>query len=353
MEFLNQFGWDLYFQQQSIYISNDLSLGRIISIKGFKYFLITQRGELETELSGKLLYETSNEALPKIGDWVLFKDYESMGYVVELIPRKNLLSRKDPGNKIQRQGLAANIDAALIVQGLDINFNVMRLERYIVQIKACNITPIVILNKADLIQDHDLYRQQIDNLRRDCVIHFCSTVTGLGIETLKNEILKAKETYILVGSSGVGKSSLLNMLMDGAVQSIGSVSDSNNKGKHTTTTRDLFQLPNGSLLIDTPGMREFGVTFEEGSSSEDMFPAIQKYAVNCRFNDCTHMHEAGCAVVEALESGVIEHEVYDSYLKLIKEQRRFQINVEDKKRIDKQAGKLSREAGRHRKKFKY
>jgi ribosome biogenesis GTPase len=351
MEFINSFGWNLFPHQPNV--STELEVGRVISIRGFKYFLITEKGELETELSGKLLYETENEALPKVGDWVLYKDYDTMGYVVELLPRKNLLSRKDPGNKIQRQGLAANIDYALIVQGLDINFNLMRLERYIVQIIACNIRPVIVLNKADLVPDTEIYRAQVQGLQRDCIIHFCSTFNGMGIAELKSEILQSGRTYILLGSSGVGKSSILNSLMDGEIQETGNVSDANNKGRHTTTTRDLFRLSNGSLIIDTPGMREFGVTFEDGSSSDDLFPAIQKFASQCRFSDCTHLHELGCAVLDAVNKGELEYELYDSYVKLVKEQRRFQINVEDKKRLGKQAGKISREASAHRKKFKF
>jgi ribosome biogenesis GTPase len=351
MEFINSFGWNSFPYRPEI--STDLEIGRVTSIRGFKYFLITEKGELETELSGKLLYETENEALPKVGDWVLYKDYDTIGYIIELLPRKNLLSRKDPGNRTQRQGLAANVDYALIVQGLDINFNLMRLERYIVQIIACNIQPVIVLNKADLVLDTEIYREQVRQLQRDCTIHFCSTIMGMGIAELKSEILQPGRTYILLGSSGVGKSSILNSLMDGEIQETGNVSDANNKGRHTTTTRDLFKLNNGSLIIDTPGMREFGVTFENGSSSDDLFPAIQKFASQCRFGDCTHLHELGCAVLEAVNKGALEHEIYDSYVKLVKEQRRFQINVEDKKRLGKQAGKLSREATQHRKKFKF
>ena len=351
MEFINSFGWNSFPHHPDV--STDLEIGRVISIRGFKYFLITDKEELEAELSGKLLYETENELLPKVGDWVRYKDYDTIGYVIELLPRKNLLSRKDPGNKTQRQGLAANIDYALIVQGLDINFNMMRLERYIVQIIACNIKPVIVLNKADLVPDTQPFREQVQQLQRDCTIHFCSTITGMGIEELKNEILQPGQTYILLGSSGVGKSSILNSLMNGEIQETGNISDANNKGRHTTTTRDLFRLSNGSLIIDTPGMREFGVTFEDGSSSDDLFPAIQKFASQCRFSDCTHLHELGCAVLDAVNKGELENEIYDSYVKLVKEQRRFQINIEDKKRLGKQAGKISREASEHRKKFKF
>jgi ribosome biogenesis GTPase / thiamine phosphate phosphatase len=351
---LEQYGWSNFhqtcFDQR---VKSDLSAGRVTSIKGFKYLLISQHGEVETELSGKLLYATSQEDLPKVGDWVLFMPYDSMGYVIEVMPRINGLSRKNPGTKTEKQVLAANIDMALIVQGLDRDFNLMRLERYLVQLSSCNIVASVILNKADLVADPESFREQVRKLGRDCHVHLCSTYSGSGIEQLKTEALEKNKTYILVGSSGVGKSSLLNALMDDEKQKTGSTSDQTSKGKHTTTTRDLFQLPNGSLIIDTPGMREFGLTSDDSQNTDELFPLIQMFGEKCRFSDCTHLNETGCAVIEAYDNGTLEREVYDSYVKLKKEQKRFEIRVEDKKRMGKQSGRMSREANNFRKKFKY
>jgi ribosome biogenesis GTPase len=182
------------------------------------------------------------------------------------------------------------------------------------------------------------------------MVFTCSNVSMQGIEAIRNHFVKAR-TYLMLGSSGVGKSSLLNALMDNTVQSIGAVSDFNSKGKHTTTARELFMLPNGSLLMDTPGMREFGVTNEE--AGEDMFPAIDEFATRCRFKDCTHMMEAGCGVLDALNSGELDASVYESYVKLVKEQARFEIRAEDKKRMNKQFGKMTKEAKDHRKRYKY
>jgi ribosome biogenesis GTPase len=350
---LTEFGWSDFHQQYFTHSNHDLPVGRVISVKGFKYMLITENGELETELSGKLLYGTSPEDLPKVGDWVFFMKYDDAGYIIDVLLRANVLSRKSPGNKTERQLLATNIDYALIVQGLDRDFNLMRLERYLVQLAACGISPIVILNKADLISDQEEYRVAIARLMRDCRVHFCSTYTGLGIDTLKNQILEAGKTYILMGSSGVGKSSLLNALMSTEVQQTNNTSEWSSKGKHTTTRRDLFRLPNGSLMIDTPGMREFGLTGDEAHSTDELFPAIQRFSSSCRFSDCTHMNEPGCAVTEAVASGALDAQVYESYLKLVREQRRFTINAEDKKRMEKQFGKITREAKDHRRKYKY
>lgn len=324
----------------------------MISVKGFKYYLITENGELETELSGKLLFGADSESLPKIGDWVCYLDYGQTGYIITVLPRTNSLSRKNPGNKTEKQVLGVNIDYALIVQGLDRDFNPMRLERYLAQVTACGIKALVILNKADLVNNLDDHREEVLKLKRDCSVFFCSSHTGFGIQELK-DALEVSKTYILVGSSGVGKSSLLNIFMDVPVQRISSTSNSNHKGTHTTTSRDLFQLRNGSLLIDTPGMREFGLTGDEGENIGTVFPAIDEFAPNCRYADCKHVNEAGCSVIEAVRTGTLGALVYESYIKLIKEQKRFEIKIEDKKRLGKQFGKMTREAKNYRKRYKY
>jgi|GEM_PF-814675 len=356
MNTLHHYGWNDFHHQQFITnkLYSGLLIGRVISIRAFKYFLITEKGEIETELSGKLLFASSNEELPKVGDWVAFMDYGTLGYIIEVLPRMNVLSRKNPGNKTEKQVLAANIDCAIIVQGLDRDFNIMRIDRYIVQMLNCGIRPMVVLNKADLVTDKEPFSAAVDKLKRDVAVHFCSTYNGDGVDDLNNNRLEAFRTYILLGSSGVGKSSLLNALTSHELQKVNATSKSTSKGKHTTSARDLFVLPNGSLMIDSPGMREFGVTSaEEGTTTEELFPAIGKLAASCRFSDCSHMHEEGCAVLKAFTDGSLAAEVYESFVKLVKEQRRFQIDADEKKRQNRQAGKTSREATAHRKKFKY
>ena len=341
---LENYGWNSFHQQS--YIVNKKpghTIGRVISIKGFKYFLITDNGELETELSGKLLFGSDSENLPKVGDWVSYLDYGEIGYIGDVLPRTNFLSRRNPGNKTERQILGTNIDFALIVQGLDRDFNLMRLERYLTQVTSCGIVPIVILNKADLVTDLAKYQQEVLKLKRDCKLFFCSTLTGFGIQEFKNAFEKGM-TYILIGSSGVGKSSLLNLFMNDDLQKTQAVSTFNSKGTHTTTSRDLFQLNNGSL---------FGITNEDAENSDSLFPVIEEFTQNCRYSDCKHLHEEGCAVLSALQSGMLDRLIYESYVKLMKEQKRFEINIEDKKRLNKQFGKLTKEAKNYRKKYKY
>lgn len=354
MNTLENYGWNDFYKDYILKNKkNDFEIGRIISIKGLKNILITNEGETESELSGKLLYGKATDELPKVGDWVYFIRYDTTGYIIEVLPRMNKLFRKNPGTKTEKQVMAANIDYAIIVQGLDGNFNIMRLERYLVQVTACNIKPVILLNKVDLTDNPETYKHEVEKLGRDCRVCFCSTYKQGGIVELQNTILEAYKTYILIGSSGVGKSSLLNALSGNSGRLTGHISNSTGKGRHITTSRELFQLTNGSLIIDTPGMREFGIGFENGHHTEGLFPLIDNLAGNCRFSDCNHLKEQGCAVIEAYNEGKLEPEVYESYLKLLKEQKHFEIKIEDKKRIGKRFGKMIREVREYKKKYKY
>jgi len=202
MRSFNKFGWNNFFQN---YLNNfpdkNLKIGRVGSIAGFKYLLLTQKGEIEAELSGKLLYAALNEDLPKVGDWVFYMDYVTMGYIVDVFPRMNEVYRKVAGKRNERQVLAANVDYALIVQGLDREFNLMRLDRYLVQMVNCNIKPVVVLNKADLIDNPDQYRDEIDKLNRKCPVYFCSTYNGSGLESLIKIFESGKTSAFYTASS--------------------------------------------------------------------------------------------------------------------------------------------------------
>lgn len=351
MNILENFGWNNFYSEYSNKHNQGFEIGRVISIQGFKYYLITNNGEIEAELSGKMLYGNDTEHLPKVGDWVFYMPYDTLGYIIDLLSRTNALTRKSPGNKTEKQVLAANIDYAFIVQGIDQNFNVARLERYIVQVLACGIAPIVILNKMDLTDNPEFYKNEISKLHRNCQVYLCSTYTQYGISDIFEKALFPTKTYILIGSSGVGKSSLLKALNTDIDRETGEISASTGKGKHVTTSRDMFRLPNGSLVIDSPGMREFGVAFDEESSSNTLFPAIDEIAVDCRYADCRHINEAGCAVLAALANGTLEAVQYSNYIKLVREQAHFALKAEDKKRLGKQMGKMVREVKEFKKKY--
>jgi len=354
MELLKEYGWNKHFETHfNKHQTEGLEAGRVISVKGYIYTLISNNGETEAELSGRIMFGSAPEELPKSGDWVYFIRYDEKGYITEVFPRINEISRKTPGNTSEKQVIAANIDYAVIVQGLDRDFNLMRLERYLVQITACGIKPVIVLNKSDLTTERENYLQAIKSLGRNCPVYICSTYTGEGIDELVINGFTEYKTYIMLGSSGVGKSSLLNALSGTDVRPTGILSNSTGKGRHTTSTRDLFKLPNGSLLIDTPGMREFGLSFEEQFENKGIFPVIDKFAHLCRYSDCHHIEEEGCAVIDAFNKGEIKEEVYQSYLKLLKEQQRFNISAEERKRMGKQFGKMVREVKDYRKKYKY
>lgn len=353
MPTLQSYGWNEHFMRHSEQInSQSLEAARVLSIQGFKHLLITETGNVDAELAGTLLNSREPEAYPKVGDWVLVKRYDEEGIIIDILPRINALSRKAPGTQSTRQVLAANIDAAFIVQGLDRDYNPMRLQRYLQQTVQCNIRPVVILNKADLVPDPETYRQAVLELGYDCPAILTSALNDSQQEAWTRQYLQPRHTYILLGSSGVGKSTLLNSLLGYRLQEEGTTSTSNRKGKHTTTARHLILLPNGSMIIDVPGMREFGVTGESGNEGVH-HPLINELASQCRFGDCTHQHEPGCAVTTAVQDGTLHELVYRSYLKLLREQYHFKASEADKRRNEKQFSKVARQIFKHRKDSKY
>lgn len=353
MEKLDLYGWTKYLKKIKHPIPEKTdNIGRVASIKGNIFELHTPRGHKKAEMLGKLLFSYEKCEQPKVGDWIKYLDYGESALIEDVLPRYNQLYRKAAGKETSKQVMVTNVDKAVIIQGVDNDFNLNRIERYLVQVITCNINPVIILNKSDLVDDTGSYIREIEKLQRGIPVFCCSVKTGEGLDKLKKEIFVTASTSVLIGSSGVGKSSLVNELI-GADQKTGEISHSTGKGKHTTTTRDLFLLENGAIVIDTPGMREFGVGFEEDATFGEQFPAISKFAEGCRFQDCSHFHEEGCNVIQAMEKGELDPFVYESYLKLVKEQKRFHTTIHDKKMQGKQFGKMAREAQAYRKKYKF
>ncbi|PSL23268.1 ribosome biogenesis GTPase [Dyadobacter jiangsuensis] len=354
MTSLTQYGWNTHFEQHfHTFQAQGLEAGRVTAIEGFRHQLVTAHGTADAMLSGALMNSADNWDLPKVGDWVAFKAYDNEGIIISVLPRLNELSRKLPGRTTEKQVIATNIDTAFIVQGLDRDFNPMRLQRYIVQIMQCNIRPVVLLNKQDLVADPESYRREVIALGYDCPVLLLSATGQEGISQWAAQHLLPGNTYVLIGSSGVGKSTLVNALLGYHLQEEGAVSSFNHKGRHTTVSRNLVMLPSGAMLIDSPGMREFGVTLEADDQGMHYHPLLAALSAGCRFHDCTHQHEPGCAVVAAVREGGLPREVYESYLKISREQAHYQTDSVERKRVERQFGKMAKQVVQYRKQRKY
>lgn len=341
---LEQLGYDEWFQNRSKeFVSDNFSVARIVEVNKNNYKVSNGQHDMFAELSGKFLFNTENSIdFPTVGDWVIvqcFDDY-SLAIIHNILPRKSLLKRKDPGKAVEFQLIAANIDYAFIMQSVDSNFNLNRLERYFVMINESKIQPIVVLSKTDLISANELaeINDRIKRFDNKYLFLPISNVTDNGIENLQNE-LKPGKTYCLLGSSGVGKTTLLNKLLGEKLFEVNEVREKDGRGRHTTARRQLVRLESGSIFIDTPGMRELGnFTIETGL--EETFDEIATYSRNCRFKDCTHTHEKGCAVIEAVEQGIIDEERYQNFLKIQKESAYYEMSYLEKRKRDKVFGKM-------------
>ncbi len=316
--------------------------GRVIAEFRDRYEVSIPPRTYLAEILGHLRFAAESRAdLPAVGDWVDIESFDQQHAIIHSIhPRKNLLERHEVGSFADRQIIAANIDCALIVQGLDRDFNINRIERYLTLCHAHSIEPLIILNKSDLLSEAEL-REVLDQLAArvdDVPVLINSNLSGDGLEAIKKQ-LKAGDTYCVLGSSGVGKSTLINHLLGRQALETSAISSSTNKGKHTTTHRELFTLPNGSYIIDNPGMREVGLT-DSDTGIEETFEKIVELARDCHFSDCTHTVEEGCKVLEAIDQGDISQEYLDNYHRLNREQEHFASSVAEKRRKDKAFGKM-------------
>lgn len=265
------------------------------------------------ELSGKLAHYTNRDDVPKVGDWVAVRLLDNGPAVIEkVLPRRNDIARKTAGKRTAKQIIAANVDVAFVLLALDDDFSVERLRRFLYQLSIYAIRPVIVLNKADKTDTLSAYTKQLEAFNLPVVI--TTATTGAGIDAILAHI-QPGETAILLGSSGVGKSTVTNRLLGRETQHTQEVRESDSTGKHTTVHRELFVLPNGGLLIDTPGIRELQLWGSE-DDLDDNFNDIATLARRCKYASCTHTDEAGCAVQEALRSGVLSESHYASYLKM-------------------------------------
>lgn len=321
---------------------NSFETGRVIAEHKERYIIRTINGEFDAEITGNMRFTAKGrEDFPAVGDWVALTTYDS-GFAIihQIFPRFSILGRQAVGQSGETQIIATNIDYAFLVQAIDRDFNINRLERYLTICYSSNVSPIIILSKIDLIDQQkingivDEIKQRIKNVP----VIALSNESEEGYEALKKCIEKGK-TYCMLGSSGVGKSTLLNNLSGRAIMKTDAISQSNNKGRHITSHRELIVLEGGGLLIDNPGMREVGIT-DVTSGLEITFDTIVKLSENCRFKDCTHINEIGCAVLEAIRNGEIDPDSYENYLKLEREKAHFETTVAEKRKKDKIFGKI-------------
>lgn len=326
-------------------IEHDLEnfeIGRVILEHKERYIIKTINGEFEAEITGNMRFNAKNrEDFPAVGDWVTLKTYESdFAIIHHILPRFSTIKRQAIGKFGEVQIIATNIDYAFLVQAVDRDFNINRLERYLTICNSSNVKPIIILTKTDLIDENQI-NEIINSIKvriNNVPIIPISNETKEGYEII-NAIIEKGKTYCMLGSSGVGKSTLLNNLSGKILMRTDAISQSTNKGKHVTSHRELIILENGGILIDNPGMREVGIA-DTASGLETTFDMIVRLSSHCRFKDCTHTNEKGCAVLEAVEKGGIDKASYENYLKMEREKVHFESTSEEKRKKDKDFGKM-------------
>ena len=320
---------------------------RVISHDAGSYTIATADADHMAEPSGRLRFATDDEtALPTVGDWVLAMPHDGGAIIHEVLPRRSKLIRHRPGGGSRGQIIAANVDRAFIMQGLDGNVNIRRLERYLVVVREGGVTPYVLISKADVVPPDQLapIMTEIEAAAGDAPVILLSSVTGVGVETVR-DLLGPGTTGCFIGSSGVGKSTLINRLLGDDLIATREVRAGDHKGRHTTARRHLFLLPGGGAVIDTPGMRELGIQ-DADSGIAGTFPEIAELAASCRFRDCTHENEPGCAVIVAVDDGDLDRSRLDSYRKLVREVERRTASVAERRRKNRDFGKMVKEVKR-------
>lgn len=286
-----------------------------------QYRIVTREGELTAAVTGKYAYEAeSRSQFPSVGDWVLAEPLpgESRAVIHVLLPRASYMSRREAGSVPDEQVIAANMDTVFIVNALNQDFNLRKIERYLIAVWESGAQPVVVLTKADLCSsDPDEYVSQVASSAPGVPVHAVSSLAGKGMEAI-SPYLQPGRTVAITGSSGAGKSTLLNWLSGQELQRVHGVREDDARGRHTTTHRELFILPGGAVMVDTPGMRELQL-WDSAEGWEEAFSDIENLAARCRFHDCSHRSEPGCAVRAALDEGTLDVGRYANYKKTQKE----------------------------------
>ncbi|MBU5425039.1 ribosome small subunit-dependent GTPase A [Tissierella pigra] len=334
---IEYYGFTDYFKNQIESINGDNSLipARVTQVHKEIYTIIYENVEKRARLKGSIFYNDKNVIYPAVGDFVLVKPNpygEDIIYYV--LDRKSKFSRFDSHYE-KEQMVAANFDHVFIISSLNHDFNIKRIERYLAIAWESGASPAIILTKTDLVDDIQEYAFQLDDIAMGVPVFYLSSVTGEGIDELKN-YLKPRETIVFLGSSGVGKSSLVNALSGEEIMKVNDIREEDSKGRHTTTHRELIMLRNGTMIIDTPGMRELSLWNTE-DGLDTAFSEIEELGRLCRFKDCSHNKEPGCRIKSALATGELSHDRWDNYIKLQKEAKyaakKEQLNIKKKERL--------------------
>ncbi|HPB83223.1 MAG TPA: ribosome small subunit-dependent GTPase A, partial [Spirochaetota bacterium] len=328
---------------------NDFTPGRVITEHRGSFVVRTHRSELQGIPAGKFYSGIAGHIdFPSTGDWVLLQELqgEDRAVIHHVLPRKTALIRKSAGKKTEAQIIGANLDIIFIVQGLDGNFNLNRMERYITLAETSGARPVVLLNKSDLCENLEETTARAAEAAGNVPLHTVSARYGGGVDIVLSYISEGV-TAGFVGSSGVGKSTLINALLGSDVQQVIPVRDGDSRGRHTTTSRHLFLMPSGGLLMDTPGMRELSL-WDGGESGSSFFDDIESLGEECRFRNCTHSGEPGCRVLAAVEEGVLDPRRLENYRKLQKEQRYMESLIDEREYLNRkrEEKKLHREIRR-------
>lgn len=340
---LHLYGWNekLLSQKQASNYKN-FAHGRVTVTHRTCYEVVSETGYYTCELTGNMLYGRDSSEYPCTGDWVIFQPTDAdKGIIFDVMPRSKTLYRQKSGSISGKQAIASHIDKAFIVQSPNDNFNARRIERFMLQLSEENIQPVLVLTKTDLPFDAEKIEKAITHLSHQTPVFYTSIASPQSIDKLR-AFVHAGETIVLTGMSGVGKSTLINALCNRDFQQTGAISESTGKGKHTTTRREMVLMPNSGVLIDTPGIKLFGVT-NDNTESLSKILNIADFEGKCRFKDCQHINEKGCAVIEAVENEEIDKDVYESYMKLRREAWHYTATVQEKRKQEKSLSKILKE----------
>lgn len=318
---LERYGFDSFFRDRfTPFAEEGFAAGRVIGEVGPLFRVVTDKGERTAEVAGRLRHLAASRAeLPAVGDWVVLRaDFGAHRVsIYSVLPRRTALTRKAAGQVIEAQVVAANVDTVFLVMGLDLDFNVRRMERAVLLARESGAEPVIVLSKADLCEDPAEQVKAVEKVAPGVAVVTVSVKAGVGLDAL-SRWLEPGKTVVLFGTSGVGKSTIVNALLGEERQSTRAVREHDHRGKHTTTQREILILPSGALLVDTPGVREMGLFGGEEALGE-AFADIESLVARCAFGDCTHRTEPRCAVKAALASGELPAERLASYLKLKEE----------------------------------